>query len=76
MVIRSLKELDEIRQQQSGLRCFWGIDSVGEFTRMVRVNSEVIVKNGMATYDFTTMYTAFSLDTLVTNTMEAIQEAQ
>ena len=35
VLIRSLKELDEIRQRP-GLRCFWGIDSVGEFTRMVR----------------------------------------
>ena len=37
---------------------------------------EFIVKNDMATYDFTTMYTAFSLETLVNNIIKAIQEAQ
>jgi hypothetical protein len=75
IVTRSIKDLDAIRQAETGLRCFWGIDSTNEFTRLVRTNADSIIRDGMATYDFTTMYTAFSLDTLVTNVMESVKEA-
>ena len=74
-VVSSLKQLDIHRQQTTGLRCFWSIDSINEFSRYVRVNASKIVAGSMATYDFTTMYTMLPFDTIVTNTMEAVKEA-
>ena len=60
VAIQSLQKADELSQQKTGLRCFWGIDSNNGFCRLVRVNGESIASCGMATYDFTTMYTSFS----------------
>ena len=75
VVIKSLKEADARNQAETGLRCFWGIDSINEFTRSVRVNADFIASHGMATYDFSTMYTAFPLDILVHNVMSSVREA-
>ena len=76
VVIQSLKALYECQRQRTGLRCFWRIDSVDEFSRLVRVNGDLIAQHGMETYDFTIMYTAFELETMVDNAMLAILEAQ
>ena len=74
-VIGSLKEKDQIEQQKTGLRCFWGIDSVKEFTLLVRTNGASILRYGMETYDFATMYTSFPFSTILENTMSSIREA-
>jgi len=70
-----LKEKDEIRQQTEGIKAFWGIDSVESFVRMVRSHSREILAGGLSTADFTTMYTAFTFDAIVSRTMESAREA-
>ena len=75
VVITSLKELDIKRQQEGGPRCFWSIDSINEFSRLARTHADLLVKEGMATFDFTTMYTAFPQETLLSNVMASIEEA-
>ena len=52
----TLKALDEQRQR---VHCYCPIKSVNEFTRFVRIHAGDICKQGMATFDFSTMYTAF-----------------
>ena len=68
--------LQQQQQQQSGLRLFWGIDTINEVTQLVRTSAEQAAEAGMATYDFTTMYTSLTFDTILRNTMVSIQEAQ
>jgi hypothetical protein len=72
----SLQALDEKRQRETGLRCYWPIKSVNEFTRYVRAHAAEVVRQGMATYDFSTMYTSFDQATIRKNVMEAFKEAQ
>ena len=76
VVIKSLKKLDMEQQQHSGLRCFWGIDSINDFTQMVRTNTNTIVTSGMRTFDFTTMYTSLPFENILNNVMASISEAQ
>jgi len=75
-VSNSLQAKDEIRQQESGLCCYWPIKGVNQFTRLARVHASHIQQHGMATFDFTTMYTAFDQDVIAKNVMEAYEEAQ
>ena len=75
VAIHTLRELDETRHAETGLKCFWGIDSVNAFTRMVRANADMVVRHGLSTYDFTTMYTSFSQATLIRNAMVSLTEA-
>ena len=72
----SLKVIDEKRQQETGLRCYWPIKSANEFTQLARSHAKEIALQGMATYDFSTMFTSFSQDTICLNVMEAFKEAQ
>jgi hypothetical protein len=75
-VMQSLRDNDDIRQRDTGLRCFWVFESVGEYARFVRTHATQIASSGLQTYDFTTMYTSFDQSTLVSNVMQAIAEAQ
>jgi hypothetical protein len=75
-VMQSLRDNDDIRQRDTGLRCFWVFESVGEYARFVRTHATQIASSGLQTYDFTTMYTIFDQSTLVSNVMQAIAEAQ
>ena len=68
----TLQALDERRQRETGLRCYWPIKSVNEFTRLIRVHADEVVRQGIATYDFT-MYTSFSQDVILHNVMEAFK---
>ena len=72
----SLQAVDEQRQRETGLRCYWPIDSVNQFSRYVRTHAAEVARNGMATYDFSTMYTAFDQDVICKNVMAAFKEAQ
>ena len=74
--IRTIEELDTIREREVGFKCFWSIDSANAFSRLARLNASFIVAHGMATHDFTTMYTSFDQETMVKNLMEALTEAQ
>ena len=73
---KTLQALDERRQRESGVRCYWPILSVNDFTRLVRSHADEIVRQGMETYDFSTMYTSFDQHTILNNVMEAFREAQ
>ena len=75
IVEHTLKEKDQLRQQQEGIKAFWGIDSVFAFTRLVRSHSDLVVQQGQFTADFCTMYTSFSFNDMVSRTMSAVQEA-
>ena len=72
----TLQKLDESRQRETGLRCYWPINSVNAFTRYLRVHAAEIAQHGMATYDFSTMYTSFDQGTILLNVMAAYKEAQ
>ena len=72
----SLQSLDEQRQRETGLKCYWPIKSVNQFSRLVRTHEADLTRNGMATYDFSTMYTSFSQEAILKNVMEAYGEAQ
>ena len=72
----SLQAADEQRQRDIGLKCYWPINSVNQFSRLVRTYSADIAGHGMETYDFSTMYTSFKQDTILKNVMEAYKEAQ
>ena len=71
----ALREKDEERQQKEGIKAFWGIDSVESFVRMIRTHTPDILGGGLETADFTTMYTAFTFDTIINRTMLSAQEA-
>jgi hypothetical protein len=71
----ALREKDQIRQSEEGIKAFWGIDSVNAFTRMVRANADVVLKNGMETVDFCTMYTSFPFRSMIDRTLMAVDEA-
>ena len=71
----ALKDKDKIRQSDEGIKAFWGIDSVNAFTRMVRANADVVLKNGQVTVDFCTMYTSFPFRSMCDRTLSAIDEA-
>ena len=71
----ALKEKDERRQQEEGVKAFWGIDSVEAFVRMVRSSAPDYLRGGLETVDFTTMYTSFSFDSIISRTLESAREA-
>jgi len=75
-VANSLQTLNEQLERESGLRCYWPIKSVDQFSRYVRVHADDVVRDGMATYDFTTMYTSLDQEVILKNVMDAFQEAQ
>ena len=72
----SLQAVDEQRQREKGLRCYWPINSVNQFTRYVCTPATEVAEQGMATYDFSTMYTSFNQDTICRNVMAAFKKAQ
>ena len=49
---------------------------MNDFTRLVRSHAEEIIRQGMETFDFSTMYTSFDQRTILENVMEAFGEAQ
>ena len=49
---------------------------MNEFTRFVRIHASDICKLGMATFDFSTMYTSFDQEVICNNVMKAFKEAQ
>jgi hypothetical protein len=61
----SLQAADEQRQRDIGLKCYWPINSVNQFSRLVRTHSADVARHGMETYDFSTMYTAFKQDIIL-----------
>jgi hypothetical protein len=75
-VCNSLKAFNEIRERETGLQCYLSIKSVNEFTRLVRIHSAEVAQQGLATYDFTTMYTSFDQQFILGNIMKAYKQAQ
>ena len=75
VIERALRDKDERRQATEGVKAFWGIDSVGSFTQMVRTHKQEIVTHGMVCADFDTMYTAFRFGDIISRTMESFDEA-
>ena len=71
----SLREKDESRQRLEGIKCFWGIDSISTFTQLARTHTDNILTHGQITADFTTMYTAFTFDAIISRTIAAASEA-
>ena len=74
-VEKTLIEKDRERQANEGIHAFWGIDSIGAFTRLVRAHPDVVLNEGQLTADFATMYTSFAFDAMIQRTMEAVEEA-
>ena len=60
---------------EDGIKAFWGIESVGAFTRMVRTSKEEVQTHGQKTADFCTMYTSLPFATIINNVKDSIQEA-
>ena len=75
LVEDALREKDNIRLSEEGIKAFWGIDSVNAFTRMVRAHSDIVLANGQETVDFCTMYTSFPFKAMIERTIYAIDEA-
>ena len=48
---------------------------MNEFSRLVRSHSKDVVRAGMATCDFATMYTAFDQTVICQNVIAAFKEA-
>ena len=74
-VEKTLIEKNRERQANEGIHAFWGIDSIGAFTRLVRAHPDVVLKEGQLTADFATMYTSFAFNAMIQRTMEAVEVA-
>ena len=75
LIEKALIEKDEDRQQRTGVKCFWGIDSVSAFTQLVRTHTSEIATQGQTAADFTNMYTSFPHDLIVARIRESASEA-
>ena len=52
------------------------MESPEEFARLARIHPTTLISNPLVTADFTTMYTCFNQETMVTRIMDALKEAQ
>ena len=76
IAMRSLRHKDTDLHQRTGLRRYWIVESPEEFARLARIHSTTLTSNPLVTADFTTMYTCFNQETMVTRIMDALKEAQ
>eukprot|EP00906_Rhabdomonas_costata_P003576 RCo005438 len=70
-----LREVDKERQANEGIKAFWGIDRISDFTNMVRTNPQAILDHGQQTADFTTMYTSFPFEAIIKQVGTSMGEA-
>ena len=73
IAMRSLRHKDTDLHQRTGLRRYWIVESPEEFARLARIHSSTL---SLVIADFTTMYTCFNQETMVTRIMDALKEAQ